>query len=214
MPRTPDQTLKNRRRREILRAATRCFVRYGFHLTTMDQICVAARLSPGAVYRYFRSKHAIIESIADAELMVVATLIEPLSESDDFVGDFIQIVERLTLSPVGMEDARLSIEIMAEAQRNPRVCRVLERHGANVKDALERSVERARTLGQIDSSLAPAPLAELLLALVEGMIGRALFNPRYDRRALIQSFRILATRFLRPSIKIARNRRVAGRAPD
>lgn len=76
MVRTPDQALKDRRRREILRAATRCFVRHGFHQTTMDQICVTAGLSPGAVYRYFRSKHAIIESIAGTELAVVEQLIE------------------------------------------------------------------------------------------------------------------------------------------
>lgn len=214
MVRTPDRALKDRRRNEILRAATHCFVRHGFHQTTMDQICARAGLSPGAVYRYFRSKHAIIEAIAGAELAVVAALIEPLRDTDDFVDNFIEIVERLTLSPVSMDEARLSIEIMAEASRNPRVARVLERHGANVKDALEPAVRRARMLGQIDSSLAPAPLAELLLSLIEGMIGRALFNPRYDRHALVHSFKVLATRFLRPSVRIAGRRRVAGRAAD
>ena len=144
----------------------------------------------------------------------MAALIEPLRDTDDFIGNFIEIAQRLALSPVSMEEARLSIEIMAEASRNSRVSRVLERHGANVKGALEQAVRRARLLGQIDSSLAPAPLAELLLALIEGMIGRALFNPRYDRRALAHSFKVLATRFLRPSIRIAGQRRVTGRAAD
>lgn len=203
MVRTPDQALKQRRRREILRAATRCFVRRGFHRTTMDQICVTAGLSPGTVYRYFSSKHAIVESIAGAELAAVAELIEPLRDSDDFVGDFIGITERLVLAPVNMDEARLGIEIIAEASRNPRVSRVLERHGVKVRSVLEQAAQRARTLGQIDPSLAPAPLAELLLALIEGVVGRALFNPRYDRRSLARSFRVLATRFLRPSMRVA-----------
>lgn len=212
MVRTPDQALKDRRRREILRAATRCFVRHGFHQTTMDQICVTAGLSPGAVYRYFRSKHAIIESIAGAELAVVEQLIEPLRDTDDFVGDFIAIAEQLVLSPVNMDEARLGIEIMAEASRNRRMYRAFEVHGAKVKGVLEQAAERARTLGQIDPSLAPAPLAELLLALVEGVVGRALFNPRYDRRSLARSFRVLATRFLQPRMRTARRRGAAARA--
>lgn len=203
MVRTPDQALKQRRRREILRAATHCFVRHGFHRTTMDQICVAAGLSPGTIYRYFSSKHAIVESIAGAELAAVAELIEPLRDTDDFVGDFIGITERLVLAPVNMDEARLGIEIMAEASRNQRVSRVLERHGVKVRSVLEQAAQRARTLGQIDPSLAPAPLAELLLALIEGVVGRALFNPRYDRRSLARSFRVLATRFLRPSMRVA-----------
>lgn len=212
MVRTPDQALKDRRRREILRAATRCFVRHGFHQTTMDQICVTAGLSPGAVYRYFRSKHAIIESIAGTELAVVEQLIEPLRDTDDFVGDFIAIAEQLVLSPVNMDEARLGIEIMAEASRNRRMYRAFEVHGAKVKGVLEQAAERARTLGQIDPSLAPAPLAELLLALVEGVVGRALFNPRYDRRSLARSFRVLATRFLQPRMRTARRRGAAARA--
>lgn len=196
--RTPDQALQDRRRREILKAATRCFVKHGFHQTTMDQICVAAGLSPGAVYRYFRSKHGIIESIAAAELAAVAQLIEPLRGTGDFVGDFIEIAERLVLAPVKMDEARLGIEIMAEASRNRRMSRAFEQHGAKVRGTLEQAVARARTLGQIDPSLAPAPLAELLLALIEGVVGRALFNPRYDRHSLARSFKVLATRLLRP----------------
>ena len=51
------------RRRGILKAAFRCFVRNGLHTTTVRDICRAANLSPGAVYRYFPSKQAIIEAL-------------------------------------------------------------------------------------------------------------------------------------------------------
>ena len=48
------------RRQQILDAAFGCFARQGFHQTTMQDICREAELSPGAVYRYFDSKEAII----------------------------------------------------------------------------------------------------------------------------------------------------------
>ena len=41
------------RRRQILDAARRRFVRNGFHATSMQDIFAEAGLSAGAVYRYF-----------------------------------------------------------------------------------------------------------------------------------------------------------------
>src|SRR3954471_7288814 len=51
------------RRQQIVDAAAACFTRRGFHLTTMQDICDEAGMSPGAVYRYFRSKEEIIEAM-------------------------------------------------------------------------------------------------------------------------------------------------------
>ena len=48
----------------ILDAAKKCFVRSGFQGASMHDICKEAEMSPGALYRYFPSKEAIIEAIA------------------------------------------------------------------------------------------------------------------------------------------------------
>ena len=47
-------------RQRILEAAMRCFCENGFHSASMQQICAAANMSPGGVYRYFASKDAIM----------------------------------------------------------------------------------------------------------------------------------------------------------
>lgn len=57
--------LQHDRRDEILAAAQRLFARMGFHQTSMQQICAAAGMSPGNLYRYFPSKEAIIAGIAE-----------------------------------------------------------------------------------------------------------------------------------------------------
>ena len=51
------------RRDEILGAAQRCFVRSGFHQTSMQEICAEAGMSPGNLYRYFPSKESLIAAI-------------------------------------------------------------------------------------------------------------------------------------------------------
>jgi TetR/AcrR family transcriptional regulator, transcriptional repressor of aconitase len=56
------------RRRQILDAARRCFVRNGFHATSMQDVLAEANLSAGAVYRYFRGKDEIIAAIAGEAL--------------------------------------------------------------------------------------------------------------------------------------------------
>jgi AcrR family transcriptional regulator len=55
MPKVTEAHLEARRQ-QILDAALACFSRRGFHQSTMQDICQEAELSPGAVYRYFRSK--------------------------------------------------------------------------------------------------------------------------------------------------------------
>ena len=59
MPRL-SETAQEERRARILDAAERCFVRAGFHRTTMQDICREAGVSPGALYIWFASKEALI----------------------------------------------------------------------------------------------------------------------------------------------------------
>src|ERR1700685_4704206 len=56
------------RRRQILDAARRRFIKNGFHATSMQDVLTEADLSAGAVYRYFRGKEDIIAAIADEAL--------------------------------------------------------------------------------------------------------------------------------------------------
>src|SRR5687767_970067 len=64
MPKVLPEYLEQRRA-QIVDAAAACFSRKGFHQSTMQDICEEATLSPGAVYRYFRSKEEIIEAMCE-----------------------------------------------------------------------------------------------------------------------------------------------------
>src|SRR5262249_59255610 len=47
------------RRQQILDAARACFLRNGFHATSIQDVIAEGGLSVGAVYRYFKSKNDI-----------------------------------------------------------------------------------------------------------------------------------------------------------
>ena len=64
------QTRAERRDQQIQRildAAQVCFVRSGFQGASMQQICAECGMSPGALYRYFPSKEAIVAAICAAD---------------------------------------------------------------------------------------------------------------------------------------------------
>src|SRR5256714_10657531 len=74
------------RRDEILAAAQTCFARAGFHQTSMQEICTQAGMSPGNLYRYFRSKEEIIAGIAERERALAAQQFAALGQGNLFDG--------------------------------------------------------------------------------------------------------------------------------
>jgi TetR/AcrR family transcriptional regulator, transcriptional repressor of aconitase len=56
---------RDARRDQILSAARRCFLRNGFHATSVQDLVAESGLSSGAVYRYFASKDDVIIAIAE-----------------------------------------------------------------------------------------------------------------------------------------------------
>jgi TetR/AcrR family transcriptional regulator, transcriptional repressor of aconitase len=59
---------RDARRTQVLDAARRCFVRDGFHATSMADVCREAGVSAGVAYLYFRGKDDIIAAIAEQNL--------------------------------------------------------------------------------------------------------------------------------------------------
>src|SRR5947209_16997983 len=74
------------RRSEILAAAQTCFARAGFHQTSMQAICAEAGMSPGNLYRYFRSKEDIIAGIAEQDRAETAQQFAAVSAENFFAG--------------------------------------------------------------------------------------------------------------------------------
>lgn len=107
------------RRAHILAAARRCFVRDGFHGTSMQDLVDEAGVSSGAVYRYFSSKGAVIEAIAAENLDQVVGVMQK-SVEDGLTADAAIAAVLKFVTARHSEDgfAAIALLVWSEAMRN------------------------------------------------------------------------------------------------
>ena len=106
---------------QILEASQSCFVRKGFHNTTMQDICQQAGMSAGNIYRYFDSKEIIIEAFAADELQWMSTAINDVPSSPDMLQAIVDTVYWTATTLMENDKSELIAELFAEAGRNPRI---------------------------------------------------------------------------------------------
>ncbi|MFE3461042.1 TetR/AcrR family transcriptional regulator [Nocardiopsis aegyptia] len=168
------------RRRQILDAGRRCFVRNGFHATSMHDLQAETGLSMGAVYRYFSGKEAIIAAIAAEALSEVAGSFE---ERDGAVPPDLDEIVDLALSGGGPvmnatgESAGLLVQIWAEALRSPSLAARLREVMNGVRHLIGGLVARHQERGGLPSGVPPEHVADALIAVVDGfMVRRAVYG--------------------------------------
>lgn len=160
------------RRDHILSAAERCFVRGGFHRSTMQDVAAEAHMSAGNVYRYFESKDAIVAGLVARERSDVARDFETLA-SEDMLASFAALMRRQVLDS-GRDKAALWLEICTEAARNPTVQAVVLTYEAEICDRLAGFFDMVLAARPARRRLADRGLAQRLagtvLAFVSGIM--------------------------------------------
>jgi AcrR family transcriptional regulator len=171
------------RRRQILEASMACFAREGFHRTTMKHIVAQARLSPGAIYRYFRSKEEIIETLARERHAEERTLLRrALAAADPIhaLRDLAQDLFGRLRDPAERERRRVGIQVWSEALRHPRILRLVRRGVDEPRQSLARLVAKAQARGDVAKGLDPDAAARALIALFQGFVLQLAWDPRAD----------------------------------
>jgi AcrR family transcriptional regulator len=198
MARKVDPQKHDAKRREVLNAAISCFAERGFHSTSTAEICRAAGMSPGNLFHYFPTKDAIIQAIAEEDRRETAELFAAIDPSEDAVHALIRLAGLILPQVSDPAYARISIEIAAEAMRNPAVAAMFAVNDEESKRALKALLRRGVEAGQIDATLDLESCSVWLIALFEGAMGRAAMDPCFDANACFSTLRELITRFLRP----------------
>lgn len=186
-------------RRRILEAAIRCFSRHGFHSASMQMICAEAKMSPGGVYRHFRSKDEIIGAIAEIELDQGSELFETLHRAEDPVAGIIQLADDYLRFVAASTEGDLCADVLAEARRSPAVKQLFQRNIDKVRGEMEAAIRRGQAGGQVDPDLDPRLAAALLNALGDGLCAHMVLDPELAPDRVAPVLALLAERFLRPS---------------
>jgi AcrR family transcriptional regulator len=182
----------------ILAAAMACFARSGFHKASMQDICAEAGMSAGNLYRYFRSKEAIIAAIAEAERVRNAAFFEVLERTDDPVLGMIKLARLYLRDMKGRDAPMLCTEIIAEALRNPEIRTMFERNINEAHAACAHALRRGIDQGYVDPALDVDVTVRMLMALADGIVAhRVMADFMTDDRteAVLET---MLERFLRP----------------
>jgi TetR/AcrR family transcriptional regulator, transcriptional repressor of aconitase len=167
------QEYRDARREQILSAAKRCFVRNGFHETSMQDLFAEAGLSAGAVYSYFASKDEVILAIAEENLRDVLALIHTLATDPDRKGigsTLASVLEMIRRKDAEDDLGPVAVLVWAEALRNPALHQRFQKSLTQLRRDLAKVVKEQQRAGTLPSGVGADGIASLLLAVVPGFI--------------------------------------------
>jgi AcrR family transcriptional regulator len=141
---TPSRSALQKKR--ILDAAQTCFIDSGFHSASMARIAQTADMSPGLIYRYFDSKHAIICAIVESQLEITLARIQGLRDAEDLSAALFEYLDAHDSARQKPLSVSLFLEMSAAGMRDPEIAQEIKRLDqkvcAEIADWLGRSAER------------------------------------------------------------------------
>jgi AcrR family transcriptional regulator len=172
MPKVSQQ-YRDARREHILNSARRCFLRDGFHATSMQDLFAEAGLSAGAVYRYFASKDEMIVAITEENLRDAAAMIH--SAATQQPGRSVGAVMAEIFAMIQSRDAQdglggLPLLAWAEALRNPELAAQFQNLISQMRTDLAEVIRHHQDSANPPAEVPADALAALLVAIVPGYI--------------------------------------------
>jgi TetR/AcrR family transcriptional regulator, repressor for uid operon len=169
----------------ILAAAERCFARTGFHRTTMNDIAREAGMSAGNLYRYFVSKDEVVAQLCAKDRADIGQgFMAIIDAPDPFVA--FEALGRHHLVNEPRERAIVTVEIWAEAARNPRVAEMTRAFDADIRARLTGFLEGLATRGLAKPGVDYAALIQMVMVLVDGVISNRARCPNFDPAPFIE----------------------------
>lgn len=187
--------LQSDRRAEILAAAQHCFAQNGFHQTSMQEICAAAGMSPGNLYRYFPSKEAIIEGIAERDRSEVGAQLANAQFTTDFFATFGALARHHFVERTAKE-VGLCAEIMTESRRNPTIAKIMQDFDDEVRARLVSMLRAAAERGDISGDIDFEGVVTMMMVIADGVWWRRAVDPNFNAEAVLPIFMDLTRHML------------------
>lgn len=167
-------------RDKVLLAARKRFIRHGFHATGMAEIGKACRMSVGNIYHYFPNKDAIVRAITDETRSRIVPVLRRLEGHANPVEGIVEIILFSVRELCRDSDARLWMEISAEAPRNKQIRDIYLTLDREFRGVLKGLMKRAVEAGQLSAGMDLEAISLWLVALLDGAIARVSLEPGLD----------------------------------
>jgi len=180
------------RRTQILDAAENCVREYGFHRASISKISKASGMGAGHIYHYFANKEAIIAAIVAREVERLLTLTAEVQAAENMLEALALRTESGVLLNLDPQAAGLKLEIVAEASRNPAIAAIVRAADGRRSAGLEETLKALRQAhGLADDAATISTIAEVIAAMFEGLMVRAIRNPAANRQLIARRFQAL-----------------------
>lgn len=178
-------------------AARACVRVEGIHATSMSRVAAEAGMSVGHIYQYFENKEAIMLALCERDFDDFMLHIMKISDSagrdvDAIVHTFSNEIIWLLES----DRAALTLEVMAEASRNPKFSDLVVRVDHRLRSALRAIIEpvlEGLSQREIDMRI------ETLLVMTRCLTVHAGTRPIGDRGMLAAGFELAFRGVISPS---------------
>jgi TetR/AcrR family transcriptional regulator, repressor for uid operon len=168
MPRTKDTALHETRRNDILLAAAGVFKAKGFHLARTEDICVAANLSAGTLFRHFPDKRSMILAIMEIEFEQYKADIKELATKEGIhwlaqvgAADLLELMQ-----PKGFN---LGADSWLEMARDLQGQQQMALFDQQLRQTLSKVLSKGQAEGWVRPKLNCLGAASLILALLSGL---------------------------------------------
>ncbi len=182
--RKADPELQSRRRAEIIAAAELCFLKRGFHQSSMQNIAEAAGVSMGLLYRYFANKVAIIEGAAEQDQAATLAAISALPDDGDVVQSWTILITDMAEQASASEYVALANEIVSEASRSPKLKTMLQNNDELLAIAICNKLDCQRKNGVLKKQEDAKNAAQAIMLLFDGLTTRQFVNPKQSIDAI------------------------------
>lgn len=201
MPKVSEEHTANRRR-QIIDAARTCFIRNGFHQTSMQEIIAEAGLSVGAFYSYFKSKEdligAIVQEVGETINANLGNAIgaDPAPSIDEALGTALGIMDSQL---EGM--FRLAIQMWGEAVRNPAIGSHVTTLYETVRGHYTALAQRLIADGRLAPDTDPVAVASVLLSMTQGYGLQRVLMTGVDQESYLAGARAIIASANQPNLR-------------
>ena len=178
MPKVSEEYARGRRR-QILDAAASSFARKGLHNATMDDVCLEAGLSKGALYGYFKSKDDIVSALkvesVQREAAVLKTAMQGGTPDQAFTAMLHWVAGGVALDPRRLTD----VQTWAQALLDSRLHDTQSLETQLWVDALELLAQEGGA-NDADAPSTTRDTAELLACVIYGAVAMKSWDPGFS----------------------------------
>lgn len=167
----------------------------------MSDICLAAKMSPGNLYRYFPSKEAIIAGITERHRAEAAADFDAVEKAPSFY-EGLAVLARHHMIERPADEVGLGVEILAESRRNPAVAKLFHDLEDDVKGRLVALLKSAAARGEITRTSDFEGAATMLMAIADGISLRRISDRHFDSEQALPLVFQMVERLLGASAKV------------